>query len=319
MKMKNIIIGCAYGMLLSLFGCFHEAELSESKQDRDWYILEDSDDKLDHLRYLVFEQYGVPIFYNDTIGSRTDGTDVYGNPVIYYEILDPSYDLVSVNDEIEIKLATNREQIMAAVCFMRDEVLPMLNSTGLLPRCFLLVDSVHAACFSSSGAYRHEVNVCRSLMASLVGRVDRLEEMSDEAKKRFAVEIAAEEWASYLTQFKKEELSPFYSISETEVYSKSTTYSKYSSNTGPATLSVPYKDYREYGFLDYSHWEAYQEGSSYKTVNKQYDVADYVAEVLLDDDEAFEEKYKNHKWVLQKYELMKGIVKTVKAELKVNN
>lgn len=316
MKMKNIIICCACGMLLCLFGCFHEAELSESNQDRDWYILEDSDDELDHLRYLVFEQYKVPIFYKDTIGSRVDGTDVYGNPVIYYEVLDPNYDLVSVNDEIEIKLAKNREQIMATVYFMKDEVLPMMSFTELLPRCFLLVESVHVACYNVSGDYRHEVNVYRSLMTSLVGKVDRLEEMSDEERKRFAVEIAAEEWASYLTQFRKEELSAFYSISESEVYSKSTTYSKYSSDSGPASASVPYKDYREYGFLDYDHWEAYREGNSYKTINKQYDVADYVAEVLLDDDEAFRAKYANYKWVLQKYELMKKIVEIVNVELK---
>ncbi|MBS7196696.1 MAG: hypothetical protein KH111_01100 [Bacteroidales bacterium] len=319
MKMKNIIIGCACGMLLSLVGCFHETELSESKQDRNWYILEDSDDELDHLRYLVFEQYKVPIFYKDTIGSRVDGKDVYGDPVVYYEVLDPNYDLVSVNDEIEIELAEKREQIITAVYFMKDEVLPMLNFTELLPRCFLLVESVHAACYSVSGNYRHEVNTYRSLMASLVGKVDRLERMSDEERKRFAVEIAAEEWASYLTQFKKEELLPFYTISESEVYSKSTAYSKYSSNSGPASTSIPYKDYREYGFLDYDHWEAYKEGDTYKTLNKQYDVADYVAEVLLDDDEAFEAKYAKYKWVLQKYELMKEIVETVKSELKGSN
>lgn len=318
MKKGYILIGWLCGMFFGLCGCFHESELVPTQTDQDWYVLEDSDDELDHLRYLIFEQYGVPVYYKDTIGSRTDGTDVYGNPVIYYEVLDPDYNLVRTENEYEIYRSRDREKLIEAVEFMKDEVLPLFCSRELLPRCFLLVDSVvHVA--RAAQYVTHEMNVYRSMMTSVVGKVWYLDEISGDDRKRFIAEIVAEEWAAYLVQFQVGKLKAFYTISESEVYSKSTTYEKSPmTGTNPAK-GIPYKIFPEYGFLDYDHYNKYNEGTEYTTVDKRADVVDYVTEILLDDEEGFKTKYKSYKWVLQKYELMKGIVESVTAELKVTS
>ena len=86
MRTKLIYIIGLWGCL-SLFGCGDDDNLSPSDLDGDWYVLTDSEDPLDHLRYTVFQTYGVPVFYNDTIGSQNRGTDYAGLPIIYYEIL----------------------------------------------------------------------------------------------------------------------------------------------------------------------------------------------------------------------------------------
>ena len=62
-------------MIFFLGGCYHESELKQSYFDENWYVLQDSDDPLDHQRYLIYKETGIPIFYNDTIGSQNRGVD----------------------------------------------------------------------------------------------------------------------------------------------------------------------------------------------------------------------------------------------------
>ena len=313
---KNLLLWIMTGILLSLNGCFHEADLTASHEEQNWYVLEDSDDALKHLQYLIYESFGVPVYYSDTIGSKETGKDVYGNPVIYYEILDPNYDLVNTDNEIEITLSTNRNDLNSMMNFMKDEVLPQFCSKELLPRCFLLVDSCFLACESEST--RHEDYVYRSMMTSVVGYVNRLNTLTEEERERFIKRIVAEEWGIYLTEREKDRLTSFYVISETEVYSKSSTYGRNSTSSGSGTLVIPYKEWQEYGFLDYNHWYSYSEGKSYYTPNKLQDVVDYATEVLLGNDEAFKTQYADYDWVLQKYDIMKRIIEEVTADLSAN-
>ena len=57
MRTKLIYIIGLWGCL-SLFGCGDDDNLSPSDLDGDWYVLTDSEDPLDHLRYTVFQTYG---------------------------------------------------------------------------------------------------------------------------------------------------------------------------------------------------------------------------------------------------------------------
>ncbi len=313
MERKIVLLLGMLGMLFGLNSCFHEADLTVSREDEDWYVLENSEDELDHLRYLIYEEYGVPVYYNDTIGSRIAGTDIDGNPVIYYEVLNPNYNLTNTVNDVELSFCENRDRLIAAMNFMRDEVLPLFCTKDLLPRCFLLVDTVYVAC--SSESLRYEDYVYRSMMTTVIGYVDRLEEMSAQERERMIKRIVAEEWGVYLTEYEESRLQSFYTISEVEVYSRSTTYEMNPSSYGSGVYIIPYKEWGEYGFLDYDHWKSYSEGSSYFTPDKLHDVVDYVTEVLIGDDAAFEAQWGDYDWVLQKYEIMKGIVEEVTADL----
>ena len=72
-------------------GCSDENELKPSSADRDWFVIEDSEDHIGHERFLLYEKYGIPVFVNDTIGVEERGVDYYGNPVMYYCTLDINY------------------------------------------------------------------------------------------------------------------------------------------------------------------------------------------------------------------------------------
>ena len=61
---------------------------SPSYEDNDWYEIkhDPSADELDQLRYSIYKETDIPIFYTDTLGSeiRYDGG---GNPYTYYSCL----------------------------------------------------------------------------------------------------------------------------------------------------------------------------------------------------------------------------------------
>ena len=59
-------------MFLLIWGCDKEDDLTPSGHEKEWMIIEDSDDPLDKLRYEIFRDYGVPTYYNATSGVRSE-------------------------------------------------------------------------------------------------------------------------------------------------------------------------------------------------------------------------------------------------------
>lgn len=295
---------------LSLAGCSDEENFSPSNLDGDWYVLTDSDDALDHLRYTVYETYGVPIFYNDTIGRQERGTDNVGEPIVYYEVLNPNYSIESSTEYAQYELSYDRETITAGVEFIRDEVFPRLISSTLYPRSFLLVKTLTLNATSSS--YLHQENAYRGMMTSCVGDVEEIAGMSEDELKRMACKIAAEEYATYLTDNYSSSLEAFYNVSRAEVTSVNLYSLSLTSSSTP-----PYVDnLEEYGFLSYSKESQYKpESKRVTTIDERTDVVDYVTEVLMEDDEAFEAQYSSYEYVMKKYELMKTAMESLKTFL----
>ena len=93
--MKYIIY--IFGIMTSVWlqACSGEDDLTPSSVDRNWWVnVDNQDNSLDHLIYEIFEQYKVPIFYNDTIGMENRGKDAFGNPDIYYEVIKLNYTIL---------------------------------------------------------------------------------------------------------------------------------------------------------------------------------------------------------------------------------
>ena len=81
------IVGC-----LLLLGCQKEDAL-ESKIDYvNLYEITDSpEDSVQHLRYELYKNYNVSVYFTDTVGKYFLKNDIYGNPVYRYELLDLSF------------------------------------------------------------------------------------------------------------------------------------------------------------------------------------------------------------------------------------
>ena len=138
MKTKILYLG----YIVMMGGCYHESELKQSYFDENWYVLQDSDDPLDHQRYLIYKETGIPIFYNDTIGSQNRGVDAFGDPVIYHEVLHPDYTITSMFRVSTYELSDQREDLLIGVRFIQDRIIPELISPLMYPRCFLLVNKL---------------------------------------------------------------------------------------------------------------------------------------------------------------------------------
>ncbi|WP_303179082.1 hypothetical protein [uncultured Butyricimonas sp.] len=311
MKTKLLYIIGLWGCL-SLMSCGDDDHLSPSDLDGDWYVLTDSEDPLDHLRYTVYETYGIPIFYNDTIGRQDRGVDNAGVPIIYYEILNPNYSIESSTEYAQYELSDNPEAITAGVEFIRDEIFPRLVSPKLYPRSFLLVKTLTLNAASTTASYRHEESTYRGMMTSCVSQVEEIAGMTDAEIKRMACRVVAEEYTTYLMENASSLLEAFLNVCRAEVTSVNLyALSLTTSSTPPYVANL-----EEYGFLSYDKETTYNPSrSQVKTIGERADVLDYMTEILTDDDDAFEAKYGSYEYVMKKYELMKTVMERLKTVL----
>ena len=310
-KMEDMRTKFIYAVVLisSLFivSCNDDDELTPSNLDLDWYTLQDSDDPVDHLRFTLYESYGIPIYYNDTIGMQERGVDNAGETIIYYEVLNPNYSILSSSEYAYYSLSADREAILDGLEFIQSEVLPLLVSKKLYPRSYLLVDTL---ILNSTSSYAYEANVYRGYMTTCIGWIGDLDGMAASDLVRLGCEIAAEEYATYLMEQTPGLVEEFLNVSRTEIlgmnlYSQSLT----------AYSDIPFVEHlEEYGFLSYDEGQNHN-ASRVTTINERADVADYVTEVLLGDDEAFERQYAGYSYVLRKYSLMKTIVENINNQL----
>lgn len=304
--MKNIFY-LILGMVSLLFaGCDKEDKnLKPSYEDVNWYAIQD--DPTNDLKHLIFEVYdktGIPIFYNDTIGSQDRGLDGYGEPVIYYEILDLNYTIESHRDYVSYTLSNKEEELTDGVNFLKDRVFPYLYK-GIRPQCYLLVDELILSSFNE-----HEEGVYRGMTATVIGRLSELKDMTEDELNRFAAEVRATAMTPYIQANYNKELQPFYSVSE--IVSNGVTISLYGQTITRYGGSVPYKAYKDYGFLNPDPDFLFS-SFVYTAPGRERDMVEYITEVLVGKDEAFKEQYESSALILQKYEVMKQVVAQVLA------
>lgn len=93
--MKNVIY-----LILSflILGCEKENELTSKIELENLYeIKDDPTDPVKHRIYEIYSEYGVPVYFNDTIGKIFIKKDVTGKDVYRYETLDLAWGFTSYN------------------------------------------------------------------------------------------------------------------------------------------------------------------------------------------------------------------------------
>lgn len=138
-----------YILLFSLISLFtwscgdDEGNLSPSGLEKNWFVLEDSDDPIDHLRYEIFKNTGIPIYYNDTIGSEQRNAPGIGE-YTYHEVLQVFYSPGSETpgpSTARYSLPKNKNTLEDILVFLRDEVIPEVPKGTYLPS-ILIVDTL---------------------------------------------------------------------------------------------------------------------------------------------------------------------------------
>ena len=327
-----------------------DGDLSPSLLDKDWYRLEDSSDPTDHIRYQIYSEYNIPVYYNDTIGSDFRGYSMDGLPVVHYEIIDFSYWITYVDPSRKITYDLNeaylqrgdKTQVKAGVEFVRDYVLPTLPKQ-LYPMSMLLVDNMRRN-YASDARGCHEFRTYQGLTCMAIGRVGQIGEMSEADKKYHAGYVQASLYAKDIVDNRdyRTEFEAFFDAAEKKddgtSYCNVQIVGRNSNYSGPSYIlqkpDEPGKrlHWLSLGFLNFSIenlvYMAYENGEvnrdlsqvdtktvGYYTPSYEQDMRDYIAEILVGDDAAFEQKYAEYPIVLERYRIMKQLFAEYKASL----
>lgn len=142
--MKNIL----YSLLLSLVlvSCDKSYEkLTPSGLERNWLVIEDEGTtQMDTLCYKIFKETGVPIYYNDTIGSQ-ERVSSFGEVYTYYERLQVFYSpgdgTVTENTwKFDLIEKTKSDELLPITQFIYDEVLPNIPKNIYVPSILLTTE-----------------------------------------------------------------------------------------------------------------------------------------------------------------------------------
>ncbi|WP_026207725.1 hypothetical protein [Butyricimonas synergistica] len=269
-----------------------------SYKDMEWYVVEDSDDELDHLIYEVYKSTGIPLFYKDTIRSRTEVNE-WGGEYTLYSILNPNYMIESMSKLWTFTKSTDREKLKKGVELFRDKVYPKLPK-GYRSACYLLVDQLRQKEF-----YTDVVGARKGMNTTVIGRVAEMDAMSEEEQERLAWEVVAEEVYDSIQAYYPKDLDAFFNVSfvlckKKDVYSDLITKFKTNIPNYNAGSNGAATDPREAGFLRW--WQSKRYTPEYKD-----DVCGYLIEVLLGDDEGFAERNAGFNGCLEKYDMIKAI------------
>lgn len=291
-----------------LAACEKENELTPSRADRDWYVIEDSDERVGHELFLLYKKYGLPVFVNDTIGREERGVDAYGNPVVYYNILNLDYTLGQTMTDATLlskttTLVKKEEECLAGIRFLDDCLIPMLPK-ALHVNSILLVDSLYETRrVGSWDSVKVDLKAVIGLTAMAVGQVPTIAALKEDKRMEYAAGILAE---LALKDVKKNTvaLADFYKVS-TNPTTNQPYYGVIGAAANPA-MNSPY--FETYGFLDCAIRYPEDHAFYYKTVSKEADLEDFVIACFQYKPEQFTERYAAYPLVLKKYEMMRAML-----------
>ncbi len=148
--MKGYIYTMLGILLLLAVSCDNTEDVLENKIDfsSPYVINDDADDPIQHHRYLIYEKYGVPVFFNDTVSETFIGMDYDGKPIYRYETLDFNWSFSSHNKSSVTYLydymtdAELQEKALQFVDeFLKEASRPMRPFSIFLPESFTIKNS----------------------------------------------------------------------------------------------------------------------------------------------------------------------------------
>lgn len=303
--MKNWIL--FLGMVLALAGCEKEEALTPSYADRDWWIVEDSDDKVGHELFLLYEKYGIPVYVNDTIGYEERGIDAFGNPVVYYKVIDLDYSLGQTQTDVNVrsrteKLLQNETDKLVGIHFLDEYFIPLLPEE-LHVNAFLLLDSLYETRLSGATYVRSDLKVFVGLTAMAIGQVPAIAQMTSEEQAGYAVSILSDLAIEELNKT-PDALNEFYNVSRLSTY-----IDYYGKICAPANPNMPPAPWEAYGFLTCAEeYVDHPDGFLYRTITRDQDLIDFVGACYQYTEEEFTEKYGEYPLVMEKYGIMVALL-----------
>ncbi len=283
-------------------GCAKEESLTPTEV-KNWYEIEDPGtgaDAVDRKIYEIWQEYGVPVFYSDTIGSEDRGrVDTNGKKAYYYEVLDLNYDMTlrETTDQTVLVQWTRIEwwnpeekvRILPLLELLDTKLLPFIGSAH--PTCIIVTDQL-----SIDGgdyyAYRGGVNYV-ALQAGYYDAED------PEVVRAYCVDFAAQ---LLIANFgKKENMQKYWEIPERLLAPYLSTGQTMWSSWVHQT-QFPGITPQDLGFLGFHpYWDGY-------LPFQEEDIALYINAIIEMSDAEFEAQYGAYPYVMERFRLLKATI-----------
>ncbi|MDR1415241.1 MAG: hypothetical protein LBI96_05475 [Odoribacteraceae bacterium] len=214
MKTKKYITAIA-ALVTLLAACNRDDDktLAPTNLDKDWLAISDSPDPLDHLRYEIYRDLGVSVYYTDTIGKEFRYINVYGDSVIHVEKVDPFYSVTAMDAANTYLLSKNREEIRLATLFVRDSIISALPP-ALYPSTVLLTSELTLNAFDTEARGKRLGNVYNGYRSVIISNTGQFSTMSAIDKSHLKEEIVATICYGYANANFNIRLAEFYKVSE---------------------------------------------------------------------------------------------------------
>lgn len=289
MKMNKLILPLL--LVVALFtSCSDDDDLKPSNLERNWFVLEDSDDPVDHLRYLFYEKTGIPVFYNDTIGV-TERTDVFGNSYLDYTTLSMDYSLGGVGSRplIWYYSLCSKEDVPDGLDFLETEIMPWVPEE-IHVHSFLLLDSVALTTGS--------VESFKGMNTILVAGIPKLKNMGEEERAQLKASVLGTMFAASISGLENE-MKSFYQTTRSYYDAEDL----YGYNLWDFQNRTPYSDPKEVGFL------GVDPTNTYSLPTESVDVSMYIEAIFTYTAAEFETLYGEYEAVMKKYGIMVSLLK----------
>ena len=176
-------------------------------------ILDNPNDSIQHKRYELYTTYGVPVFFNDTIGKVFVKIDINGDSVFRYETLDLNWTFSGTNSgsvTYQVTRLTDPESMMKSLRFA--EIFLENSQKALYPYALWLTEK----CYQLSSAGVEQIAMLSRYRNLMFAGVDQIsEEDMPERAAGFRNDVVKQKIQNY-----SDALSNFNSISNEEYYAR---------------------------------------------------------------------------------------------------
>lgn len=315
--LKRYLLCGFLGALLAIGGCDKSEEeiTTPSGADRNWFVIPDKPGEFNQLVYRIYQETGMPIFVNDTLGEEYYAKDAQGNPILRTESFNLSYVLFgtysnytdTLPSPFSIVQSENEQAKMKAAELIRDRVLPYVPKVGeARPRCYFLVDSLNevaSVAFGWRPVYSDVKNksLYVAMKGVILGQLCDILTMTEEETDLWCGRAIAAKVSQWMTD--NMDLTEWVAITNEGKSSGSYYEGKY----------TPY--YAEYNFdvlQDFGMFAWRLDIPEGRVVVSQIDdMIEYIARVYVyrGRETEFLEKYADYDKVIRKYNMMREFVR----------
>lgn len=174
-------------------------------------IQDDPSDSIQHKRYEIYQTYGVPVFFNDTIGKVFVKKDINGDSVFHYETLDLNWAFSGTNKgsvTYQVTRHTDPASMMKSLQFA--EVFLANCQAALYPHALWLAEKCYQ--LSSTGVTEQKlISRYRNLLFASVESIKESERQ--EKALNYRNEVVKQKILNY-----SDELDAFKKVTDESMY-----------------------------------------------------------------------------------------------------